>query len=169
LLGTSTTKVEVSVPCSPLGESFVHIAAIDTERDSFGLSYTTFGFSDFAVNSAPVAFSEDTSSPVSVKVTNTGSVAGAEVVQVYVSIPSNNLSNPKLQLRAFGKTGLLQPGSSETIHLSLDKYAFAYWDEGISGWKVSPGKYEISVGNSSDNIIAQAIIQLSSGGVWKGL
>jgi len=159
----------VSVPCSPLGESFVYVFVMRADDHSFGLSYTTFEFSDLVVDSAPVAFSEDIGAPVSVKVTNTGLVAGAEVVQVYVTIPSNNLSTPKLQLRAFGKTGVLDPGSSATIHLSLDKYGFAYWDEGINGWKVSPGKYEISVGNSSDNIIAQATIQLSSGGVWKGL
>ncbi len=116
---------------------------------SHGLSYTTFEYSDLSVSEPKVA-NGDVGITVSVKVTNTGSVAGTEVVQAYVSHPTTSeVTHPPLALKAFGKVPDLAPGKSETVTLSLDKYAVSFWEERISRWVVEEGVYRVRVGRSS--------------------
>ena len=95
----------------------------------YGLSYTTFEFSDFtAVKGA------DNTYDVSVKVTNTGDVAGKVPVQIYVAKPygayavENEIQVPSVELADFGKTGMLQPGDSETVEITVSEDLFASYD-----------------------------------------
>ena len=99
----------------------------------YGLSYTTFAIE-------PGARGE-------VKVTNTGKVPGAEVVQCYVSAPSGKLEQPPFKMCSFAKTRKLAPGESETLKLETDLWTVASWCEKSSAWTLEPGEYTFAVGN----------------------
>lgn len=134
----------------------------------FGLSYTTFSFSDLIIS--PVSQTgSDISVEVSVKVTNTGSLAGSEVVQVYLSLPEFGLSTPKLQLRGFAKAHDIAPGASQTVSVKLDKYAVSWWDTLGQQWKAVPGKYGVHVGKSSAEMVLEGEFTLQQGFTWVGL
>ena len=91
----------------------------------------------------------DVAVSVSFSVTNTGTVAGAEVAQVYTSLPTSSLlSHPPSQLKGFKKV-FLQPGESATVEITLDKYAVSYWEQRIKRWVVEDGVYRVRVGTSS--------------------
>ena len=113
----------------------------------FGLSYTTFGFSKLE---APATAASGSTVPVSFDVTNTGSVAGAEVAQLYVSDPSSTVKRPERELKGFEKVRLA-PGETKHVTLNLDARAFSYWDEAAHKWTIDPGKFVIRVGDSSEN------------------
>jgi beta-glucosidase len=116
------------------------------------LSYTTFSLSDVKVSKPSYDKSKnDISITVSVTVANTGNVAGAEVVQVYTTLPTtSHLSHPPLQLKAFKKI-FLEPGKTQTLDIPLDKYAVSYWDDVINRWVGEKGKYTVRVGTGSDD------------------
>ena len=105
---------------------------------SFGLSYTTFELSKltFAQAAKDGAFGAD----FTVTVRNTGAVAGSEVVQLYITLPSIGLTTPELQLRGFGKAKDVQPGASVDLTISLDRYAVSYWDAVHSVWAATAGE-----------------------------
>jgi beta-glucosidase len=113
----------------------------------FGLSYTSFSFSNLQV---PATVASGSTVPVSFDVTNTGSVAGAEVAQLYVSDPSAKVSRPERELKGFEKVRLA-PGETRHVTLNLDARAFSYWDTTAHKWTIDPGKFVIRVGNSSEN------------------
>lgn len=104
----------------------------------YGLSYTTFAYTDLAV----------TESEASVTLTNTGSLPGAEVVQLYVAKPASQVFRPARELKAFAKF-TLQPGESRRITLPLDERAFRYWNVQTDRWEIEGGTYCIHVGGSS--------------------
>ena len=115
----------------------------------FGLSYTTFEYSD-----AKIAQKGDTYE-VNVTVKNTGKFDGKEVVELYVSAPDNKAANkPAKELKAFAKTKQLQPGDSETLTLTLKADDLASFDEATSAWVVAEGEYQFLVGASSQDIKA---------------
>ena len=120
----------------------------------YGLSYTTFAYSDAA------ASLEDGNVKVSVKVTNTGSVAGKEAVQVYISAPAGKLDKPVKELKAFAKTGKLAPGESQTVELCFAAADMSSWDEAKGGWVLDPGTYNILVGASAADIRANASVEV---------
>lgn len=112
-----------------------------------GLSYTTFDVSGVEVKPAgPNCWS------VRAKVTNTGKVAGREVVQVYVAYPEAKVERCVKDLRGFAKTKLLKPGESEVVKVELSISDFAYFDELTHQFTTDPGKYDILVGVSSRDI-----------------
>jgi beta-glucosidase len=113
----------------------------------FGLSYTTFSFSRLQV---PATAASGSTVSVSFDVTNTGSVAGAEVAQLYVSDPSAKATRPERELKGFAKVRLA-PGETQHVTLSLDARAFSYWDTAAHKWTIDPGKFVIRVGDSSEN------------------
>jgi beta-glucosidase len=113
----------------------------------FGLSYTTFGFSNLSV---PASAQTGSTVPVSFDVTNTGSIAGAEVAQLYVSDPSSKAGRPERELKGFEKVRL-GPGETKHIILNLDARAFSYWDVTSHKWTIDPGKFVILVGDSSES------------------
>ena len=88
-------------------------------------------------------------STVSFDITNTGTVAGAEVAQLYVSDPSTKVLRPERELKGFEKVRLA-PGETRHITLNLDARAFSYWDEAAHKWAIDPGKFVIRVGDSSE-------------------
>ena len=115
----------------------------------FGLSYTTFEYSD-----AKVAQKNDTYD-VTVTVKNTGDREGKEVVELYVAAPDSKAANkPAKELKAYAKTKNLKPGESETITLSVNAADLASFDEAASAWVVAEGDYQFLVGASSQDIKA---------------
>lgn len=133
-----------------------------------GLSYTSFALSDLKVKS-PTSSEEALAIEVSVDVKNTGPVVGSEVVQLYVSLPPNGTTTPKLQLRSFAKLRDIPPGKTRTATMKLDKLAVSFWDTPYETWKVVPGKYGIHVGTSSESLALQDSFVLGTGFEWTGL
>lgn len=116
----------------------------------FGLSYTTFDYDALTVDA-----SADGPVRASVRITNTGSVAGQEVAQVYVSAPGGTLQKPAQELRAFGKTTLLQPGQSQVLQFEIEGKDLASFDSGRGRWVADRGSYSLRVGASSRDIRVQ--------------
>ncbi|MGA2216563.1 MAG: glycoside hydrolase family 3 C-terminal domain-containing protein [Terracidiphilus sp.] len=123
----------------------------------FGLSYTTFSFSNLE---APKTAASGSTIPVSFDVTNTGSVEGAEVAQLYISDPSAKATRPERELKGFEKVRLA-PGETKHVTLELDARAFSYWDEAKHNWTIDPGKFIIRVGDSSENTPLHADLTLN--------
>ncbi|KAK4496695.1 hypothetical protein PRZ48_012677 [Zasmidium cellare] len=130
-----------------------------------GLSFTTFDIKSLAVKASDD--SDDIS--VSVNVTNTGKIAGAEVVQVYVSPESPSINRPVKELKGFGKVSL-QAGESKTVEVKLSKkYATSFYHEGRDAWVSEKGKYNVLVGNSSASTPLREVFEVGGTVVWKGL
>ncbi|MDO3409325.1 glycoside hydrolase family 3 C-terminal domain-containing protein [Saccharibacillus sp. CPCC 101409] len=123
----------------------------------FGLSYTTFAYSDLKLGAASAAADEGVE--VSVKVTNTGGVKGKEVAQLYVRDVESAVDRPQRELKGFEKVEL-EPGESTTVYFALDRRAFAYYDVQKSGWRVESGVFEVSVGSSSRELALTAEVQI---------
>ena len=122
----------------------------------YGLSYTAFEFSDCQIGVDGVR----------VTVKNTGAVAGAEVVQVYVTAHGRNLVAPPAELKAFKKV-YLQAGESERVFLPFDEYAFRFWSEGENGF-VAGGKYGVAVGRDSAAALFKGEVEITSDNLPKG-
>lgn len=129
----------------------------------YGLSYTTFSME---TNSVTVDNKHVT---LQVTVTNTGSCAGKEVVQVYYSAPDGKLEKPYQELAAFGKTKELQPGESQTLTLTYKTGLMASYEEASASWILEAGTYFIRVGNCSRNTQVVAKIQLDATAVTEVL
>ena len=97
---------------------------------------------------------------VSFDVTNTGSVLGAEVAQLYVSDPSATVKRPERELKGFEKIRLA-PGETKHVAIDLDARSFSYWDESTHAWTIDPGKFIIRVGDSSENTPLHADVTLN--------
>jgi beta-glucosidase len=96
---------------------------------------------------------------VDVDVRNTGHVSGAEVVQLYVGMPSNPVPQPPKQLKGFQKV-MLKPGESKHLRFSLDVQSLSYWDVQTHRWQVAPGTYKIMVGSSSRDIRLEKTVEI---------
>lgn len=114
----------------------------------FGLSYTTFEYGKAKI-SAPVFKDKLT---VSVDIKNNGSVAGREVVELYLSAPAGKLNKPAEELKGFAKTKLLTPGESQTIQFVISKRDLASFDTGATAWIADAGDYTVKIGASSNDI-----------------
>jgi len=125
----------------------------------FGLSYTTFDYSDLTL-SADTAKDTDTIT-ATVNITNTGSMAGKEIVQLYVSPKSSTIIRPVKELKGFEKVSL-NPGETKTVSFELDKRSFSYYNTEIHDWYVETGDYEILIGKSSRDIVCISTINVES-------
>jgi len=120
----------------------------------YGLSFTTFEYSDLVISQTELSTPYELQ--VSVTVKNTGSVDGAEVVQVYVGAVDSTVFRPEKEIKEFLKV-FLKVGESRRVSFSLDSRTFAIYD---GGWVVPGGKYQISVGASSRDIRLQGEINI---------
>ena len=107
----------------------------------YGMSYTTFAYSDMAADEQGV----------SLTVTNTGSVAGTEIVQLYVAKKSSELFRPTKELKGFARV-TLAPGEKQRITIMLDDKAFRFWNVKANRWEIEGGEYELLVGASVEDI-----------------
>ncbi len=119
----------------------------------FGLSYTSFKFSDLKINLTP------DSVLVSCNVTNSGEIAGAEVVQLYMAPINPKTDRPVQELKGFEKI-FLNPGESAPVKMSLCRADFAYYDQANRQWKTDSGDYAIRVGNSSRHLFLNQVVKL---------
>jgi beta-glucosidase len=126
----------------------------------FGLSYTTFSLSQPQLT----VLDSSTEKPkvrVAVTVTNTGAVAGAETVQIYVHQRNPTVARPAKELKAFKKVEL-KPGETKLVELTLGRSAFAYFDSSKRTWTVDTDQFDILVGTSSRDMNGQATITLGT-------
>ena len=107
----------------------------------YGMSYTTFAYSDMAADEQGV----------SLTVTNTGSVAGTEIVQLYVAKKNSELFRPAKELKGFARVALA-PGEKQRITIMLDDKAFRFWNVKANRWEIEGGEYELLVGASVEDI-----------------
>lgn len=114
----------------------------------YGKSYTTFEYDNLNLSSD--VYKNDMQ--LTVQISNKGEVAGKEVVQIYVSAPSDKIEKPALQLVAFAKTSLLKPNEKETLSFTISAKDLAAFDEKNSNWLAEAGEYTIKVGASSKDI-----------------
>ena len=124
----------------------------------YGLSYATFD-----VHDATVAKTGPRTAEVTVTVTNTSDVAGAETVQVYVAPPKAKVARPVHELKGFAKVAL-EPGESKSVTIALDDRAFAYWSERFDDWHVEGGTYAVEVGVSSRDIVSRIDVEIDDDG-----
>jgi beta-glucosidase len=130
----------------------------------FGLSYTTYDFSNLRLSAHEIG--PDDMLTLSIDVKNTGERAGKEVVQVYVRDVAARLQRPEQELKAFAKVALA-PGERQTVTLTLDREALAYYDDQARMWVAEAGKFEARVGSSSRHIHASASFTLTSTSRWR--
>jgi beta-glucosidase len=120
-----------------------------------GLSYTTFAYSNLRLSAAELREGEPL--VVSLDVTNTGSVAGKEIVQVYVHDQAASVARPPKELKGFAKVQL-QPGETKSVSITLDWRPFAFYHPGFGRWVVEDGLFDILVGASSADIRLRASV-----------
>ena len=125
----------------------------------FGLSYTTFEYSDLQLSAKEI--NEEDGLTVSLKVKNTGDVAGAEVVQLYVQDVESTVFRPVKELKGFTKV-FLEAGEEKTVEFNLDSRAFAYYNVSISDWHVESGDFKILIGASSRDIRLEDTVNVTS-------
>lgn len=126
----------------------------------YGLSYTTFSYSNISLSSSSVQLGQPVN--VSVEVTNTGLKQGEEVVQLYLTAPAVSLDSPLKQLRGFKRISL-EPGQKQTVTFTLTNDEFYYYKDKDSSFAVAPGTYTVKVGGSSDNLPMTADFQIIDG------
>lgn len=125
----------------------------------YGLSYTTFAYSKPSVKATKDGF------VAQITVTNTGSVAGKEAVQLYVSAPSGGLEKPALELKSFAKTKELKPRESQTLTMKVSAYDLASYNEATQSWETATGRYTLKFGASVEDI--RAILLYNQGKMQK--
>lgn len=125
----------------------------------FGLSYTSFDYSDIQVDKKQLKDNETVS--VSVNIKNTGNRAGKEIVQLYVRDVESTIVRPEKELKEFRKI-FLEPGEEKTVTFELGKRAFAYYNVNITDWHVETGTFDLLIGKSSREIMQSVTIELES-------
>ncbi len=120
----------------------------------FGLSYTTFAYNK------PISTVANHNIIIQTTVTNTGKVAGKEIVQVYATAPKGSVERPTKELKGFAKTKLLQPGESETLRITIPKEELSYYDETKHGWTLTEGTYTLNVGANVNDIKGKVNVEV---------
>jgi len=123
----------------------------------YGLSYTRFSCSALRLSNAVL----NGKITVSLTVTNTGLVAGKEVIQLYITAPGKTMDKPAIELKGFAKTKLLAPGEKQTLQFTLTAADIASYDSNRSAWVAEPGRYEIKAGPASDQLVQTTSFTLS--------
>ena len=125
----------------------------------FGLSYTSFAIDNLELSQASLAPGETLE--VSVRVRNTGSRVGKQVLQLYVAPPASALFRPQKELRSFQKVELA-PGESRVVQIKLEHGDFAYWNAAIHAWHCEAGEYLLLLGTSAADTPLEAVVEVAS-------
>ena len=125
----------------------------------YGLSYTTFTYSNLRLDRQEITDQETLS--VSVDITNTGNVAGKEIVQLYIRDNTRACRRPDKELKGYEKVAL-EPGETKTVTMMLDYRSFAWYNTDLKDWYAASGKYDVMVGTSSRQICLSASVQINS-------
>ncbi len=123
----------------------------------YGLSYTTFEYTDIQLSQSTITDEENLE--VTVRVRNTGTRAGKEVIQLYVRDLEASVVRPEKELKAFAKVAL-DPGEEKAVRLTLEPRDFAFYDSEAGGWQSESGEFEILIGKSSAQIVLSAQVTL---------
>ena len=166
-----SAKLSVSYPNTELYEPICYNRSV--KQDSrvqwpfgYGLSYSTFEYSDIKVEDAKTT---DESLTATFTVKNTGSVTADEVAQVYLSPTSENQNIRPIQLQGFARVSL-EPGESKTVQVKLYTEQFGYYsNDGQRRWNIAPGRFTVKVGSSSVDIRLQQTVTLTGNTVCKPL
>jgi beta-glucosidase len=132
-----------------------------------GLSYTTFSVSPEATVS-PSIFSPDSPPTARVIVKNTGPVAGAQILQLYIAASNSATPRPVKELHGFTKV-FLHPGEEKTVDIHIDKYATSFWDEIEDMWKSEEGVYHVLIGASSQEVVSRGEFRVVQTRYWSGV
>ncbi len=124
----------------------------------YGLSYTSFEYGKLSLSSQKI----EGEITATLDVKNTGKSAGKEIVQLYIAAPAQKLDKPVMELKAFAKTRLLNPGESQTLTFVLKPRQLSSFDPVASSWMAEAGKYEVRVGASSRDIRQTASFSLDN-------
>ncbi len=128
-----------------------------------GLSYTSFKLGQPVLSTK--TYDGEGAVTVTLPVTNTGDAHGSEVVQLYVRDEKSSVYRPFKELKAFGKVNLA-PGETKDVTLTLDRNAFAFYNPADKKWTVEPGKFQLLIGNASDNIGYKMPIEVTKSQSW---
>ncbi|HYK36935.1 glycoside hydrolase family 3 C-terminal domain-containing protein [Alloacidobacterium sp.] len=139
------------------GRTYMYFKGDPLYPFGYGLSYTTFRYSNLRTSSAQMA--KDGTMTVSVDVTNTGSRAGDEVVQLYVKHLQSKVERPREELKGFQRV-TLQPNETKTVQIPLKASALAYWDETLPGFRVETEPVSVMIGSSSSDIKLTSTIRV---------
>ncbi|KAH8594478.1 putative beta-glucosidase H [Bisporella sp. PMI_857] len=126
-----------------------------------GLSYTAFALSSLAI-----AAGQQNTVIATLKVKNTGSRAGSEILQLYISAPNSPTQRPVRELHGFDKI-FLRPGEERMVRVAVDKYATSFWDESEGKWCSEKGVYVVSVKGSNEEVKAEMAVAKTT--YWLGL
>jgi beta-glucosidase len=140
------------------GRTYMYFRGEPQYAFGHGLSYTTFAYANLRTSAQSIA--RDGAIDVSVDLTNTGSRAGDEVVQLYVRYPESRVERPLKQLRGFQRT-TLAPGETRTATIRLAAVGLAYWDVARHAWTVEPGRVELMVGPSSADLELRGTVAIA--------
>jgi beta-glucosidase len=124
----------------------------------YGLSYTSFAYS--TLETGKKSYRVGDTITATIRVSNTGKLAGKETVQLYVGKPGSVVERPEKELKAFSKV-MVQPGGSVEVKLAIPVKDLAYYDTGRAAWVVEPGQYKLSAGGSSGDIKASCMITIN--------
>ncbi|UOB16025.1 beta-glucosidase family protein [Abyssalbus ytuae] len=120
----------------------------------FGLSYTSFEYSDLSVKT------KNDGVEVAFNVKNTGKYAGKEIAQVYVISPKGKIEKPEKELKGFAKTNLLNPGKSESVKIFIKNGELAYYNDHTTSWNIDRGDYHFLIGSNSQDISLTVNVKL---------
>lgn len=103
------------------------------------------------------------------EVSNTGDLAGAETIQLYISADgTSTISRPVKELKGFTKV-FLQPGETRKVKIPFDRFTTAFWDQDLHKWVCEKGQYRVLVGSSSQSILLEGVLDVEQTTQWSGI